>query len=91
MAGKPDDGKTDDGKTEVSNAEVSQPVPIDKWSNIPKAQSIESIEHIDTSAICDSLGIGHMQPKSPPKPTPFNLFVAKASVPRLQIHLKVRP
>ena len=25
-----------------------------------------------------------MQPKSPPKSTPFNLFVAKASVPRLQ-------
>ena len=69
-------------KQTMAKPKFQMPVPINRWyPNIPKAQPIESYEHIDTSAICDRLGIGQMQPKSP-KPAPFNVFVAKASVPQ---------
>ena len=67
------------------------PVPTSKWSDVPQAQPIESIEHIDTSGLCDSLGIGHMQPQSPPMLNPFNTFIAKASVPRAPDPFKSAP
>ena len=52
----------------MANAKHRPLVPINRWSTIPKAQSIDSYEHHDTSLICAHLGINLMvQPKSPSK------------------------
>ena len=64
--------------------------------NVPKAQQIESIEYIDVQRMSDRVRVdvieivGHIQPKSPhiqpkspakAKPSPFNTFISRLSVP----------